>query len=95
LFKMAEVIMEEIPRILRKKRKDIQKVDEAVMRRGLEESLKYVLNMASRGLFLSSGSAEEIREIYSGVSMLAKEIGIDTSEYDLKFDERLKKYTKT
>jgi len=87
--------MEEIPRILRKKRKDIQKVDEAVMRRGLEESLKYVLNMASRGLFLSSGSAEEIREIYSGVSMLAKEIGIDTSEYDLKFDERLKKYTKT
>ncbi len=84
-----------IHRILREKRKDIQKVDEVAMRRGLEESLKYVINMASGGLFLSSGSAEEIKGIYSGVSMLAREIGIDTSEYDLKFDERLKKYTKT
>lgn len=80
---------------IRKKRKDRQKVDEAVMKRGLEESLKFVINMTLAGVSLTPGSAEEIKEIYSGVSMLANEIGIDTSEYDLTFEKQLKEYTRT
>ncbi|PIN90163.1 hypothetical protein COU57_04250 [Candidatus Pacearchaeota archaeon CG10_big_fil_rev_8_21_14_0_10_32_14] len=76
-------------------RKVFREVDERLMKLGLEQSLKYIINIPSVEFNLSSEEAEKIKGIYSGVSILAKEIGIDTSEYDLKFNEELNRYTRT
>jgi len=74
-------------------RKVFPKVDEIAMKIGLEEALKYIINIPPVEFNLSQERAREIKEIYSAVSRMARQSGIDTRDYDLTFDRQLKEHT--
>jgi len=76
------------------RRKIFPKVDETAMKMGLEEALKYIINIPPVEFNLSQERARELTEMYSAVSRLAKKAGINTQDYDLTFERQLREHTR-
>ncbi len=75
------------------RRKVFREVDELAMKLGLEETLKYLINVPAVEFTVNIERAQELKQMYSQVSRLAQNLGINTQDYDLTFSRQLKEHT--